>query len=309
LALALTAGAGPTAKPAAPGGSDSDKAGDKRLAKKGLKGSARVSIVRARGTIMPEEVVDVGARVSGTIQKFGVDPNDKSRTIDFTTAVKKGTVLAQLDPAPYELELAQAKAKLGRVKASLRRAKAQVALAERELRRTKKRQADKTADSFDVEVAKAKLEVAKHTIPLEEAVVAETEAALRRAQLNLSYTTIRSPIDGIVLDRRCKVGQYVTPNPNSPTLFLLAAEMKRVQIWASIPEADIARVTKGQSAKFTVEPYPKGLFQGRVGLTRLNARLTKGEVTYTVVIEADNPAKKLLPYLTAEVRIEVGGKK
>jgi HlyD family secretion protein len=264
------------------------------------------AVVKALGTVEPEEVVDVGAKVAGVVQRLGADPRDASKAIDFNTAVKAGTVLVQLDPAPYQAAAAQARADVRRAEAGLRLATAKVTLAERELERAKRRAADKTADASEVEVAQAAVEVARAGVAVEEAAVAQGKAALQRAELNLNDCTIRSPIDGVVIDRRVSVGQAVAFGVNAPSLFLIAKDLKRLQVWTSVKEADIGRVAKGQPARFTVDAYPNATFQGRVAQVRLNATMTKGAVTYTVVVDVDNSDGKLLPYLTAQVSIEGG---
>jgi HlyD family secretion protein len=293
VALAVAAGVGTAA--------DNGKSGS-RFRQEAVQRGSLQAVVEAVGTVEPEEVVDVGAQVAGRILRFGPDPNDKDKTVDFRTEVKRGCVLVQLDPAPYEAEVARARANLVGAEASVRLARAKVALAERELRRAEKRRADKAGDDADVEVAKAALDVARAAVPVAEAAVAQTQAALRQAQHNLDYTTIRSPVDGVILDRRRNVGQAVTANLNSPSLFLIARDLKKMQVWASVKEADIGRITQGQTALFTVDAVPAETFKGRVAQIRLNAALNdKKELTYTAVVGVDNRDGKLLPYLTAHV--------
>jgi HlyD family secretion protein len=262
--------------------------------------------VKAVGIIQAEEEIDIGPQVAGVIQKLGTDPKDKNKTIGFNTTVKKDTILVQLDPARYEAKLAIARANLQKADASFQLALAKATLAELELKRMKKRQADKTADSSDVEIAKAALDVAKATVDVKKAAVGQSKAALEDAELDLSYCTIRSPIDGIVLDRHCNVGQTVVPSLTSSGLFLLARDLKKLQLWALVREADVGVVATGQLARFTVASYTKETFQGRVAQIRLNATAEKGMVTYTVVIDVDNSDGKLLPYMSAHVSIEVG---
>jgi HlyD family secretion protein len=292
VGLAVVAGVGTAA--------DTSKSGG-RFRQEAVKRGSLQAVVEANGTVEPVEVVDVGAQVAGRVLRFGPDPNDKDKTVDFRTEVKRGGVLVQLDPAPYEAEVARARATLEGAEAGVRLARAKVALAERELRRAEKRRTDKVADDADVEVAKAALDVARAAVPVAEAAVAQKQAALRRALSDLEYTTIRSPVDGVVIDRRCNVGQAVTPSLSAPSLFLIARDLKKMQVWASVKEADIGRITQGQTARFTVEAVPAETFKGRVGQIRLNAALTQNEVTYTVVVDVDNRDRKLLPHLTAHV--------
>jgi HlyD family secretion protein len=267
------------------------------------------AVVRATGTLEPEQVVDVTTAVPGRVRQLGTDPADPGKAIGFGSVVKKGTVLARLDAAPYEAEVARARANVRRAEARVRLARARVALAEQEWRRAEKRAADKAGDAADVGVARAALDVARAAAEVDELTAVREQAVLAKAELLLGYTTIRSPIDGVVIDRRVNVGQAVPAGgPDVPSLFLLA-NPKRLQVWAAVKEADIGRVARGQLARFTVDAFPRRTFQGRVLQVRLNATQTKGEVTYTVVIGLDNRDGGLLPYLTADVRIEVGGRK
>jgi HlyD family secretion protein len=258
---------------------------------------AKSAVVHAVGTLQPEEAVDVGSSVAGVLQKIHVD---------FRSEVKAGTVLAQLDPAPYEAECARARAVLRHAEVSVRLALTKVALAESEFKRVKDLADMRAVGPSEADAARAKLEMAKSAVLLEEATAMQRTAELQRAELNLSYCTIRSPLDGVVIDRRCKVGQIVTADFGSRGLFLIAKDLRKLQVWAAVREADIVRVAVGQTARFTTEAFPKETFQGRVSQVRLNATIEKGVVTYTVVIDVDNSNGRLLPYLTADVNIEVG---
>jgi HlyD family secretion protein len=133
------------------------------------------------------------------------------------------------------------------------------------------------------------------------------QANLRRAQTNLGYCTIKSPVDGIIIDRRVNVGQTVVSSLNTPSLFLIAKDLKRMQVWASVNEADIGQIHSGQSVRFTVDAYPNQPFEGVVApdQPRLNASMNQNVVTYTVVVNTDNSNGKLLPYLTADLQFEV----
>jgi HlyD family secretion protein len=266
-------------------------------------------VVKGTGTVIPAEVVDIGAQVAGRISKFGPDPNNPRRTVDHGTVVKKGTLLAQIDPRRYEAELVRARAKLQRAEATLLLSRAQVNLAERELQRTRNRHAAKIASEADVEVDRAKLDTAKAAVAVSQAAVAEEKAAVTVAEMNRQSCDITAPCDGVIIDRRVNLGQTVVANLSAPSLFLIARDLKKMQVWVSIKEADVGRVAKGQQARFTVPAYPKATFKGKVAQVRLNASMDRGEVTYTVVIDVDDHGGKLLPYLTARVSIDAGGKK
>ena len=153
--------------------------------------------------------------------------------------------------------------------------------------------------------AKANIGVARAALVQAQKAVLQAEAALRRAQTNLDYCTIRSPVKGSIIDRRVNIGQTVVSSLNAPSLFLIAKDLKRMQVWASVNEADIGNIHPGQSATFTVDAYPGRTFVGKVAKIRLNAAMTQNVVTYTVEITTDNSDGKLLPYLTANVQFAV----
>ena len=135
--------------------------------------------------------------------------------------------------------------------------------------------------------------------------LAQAEALLRRAQRNLSYCTINSPVKGVIIDRRVNIGQTVVASLNAPSLFLIAKDLKRMQVWVAVNEADIGKIHPGQPVTFTVDAFPGETFRGEVGKVRLNATMTQNVVTYTVEIVTDNSNGRLLPYLTANVQFEV----
>jgi HlyD family secretion protein len=270
------------------------------------RGSVTAS-VRATGTLEPEEVVDVGAQVTGMIAEFGTDPARPGKTIDYGSPVDVGTVLARIDPALYQAQVEQAKAKLERARASIRLLEARAQQAERDSTRLKKLGTAVSAE--DREVAQSRLDVARADLDVGKADALLAEAGLKQAEVNLGYTIIKSPIKGVVIDRRVNVGQTVTAALNAPSLFLIARDLKRLQCWASVKEADIGQIQVGQPAQFTVDAFPDAVFQCKVSSIRLNASMTQNVVTYTVVLDVDNANGKLLPYLTADVRIVVGEQK
>jgi HlyD family secretion protein len=264
-----------------------------------------VATVRATGTLEPAKVVDVGAQVDGPIVKLGADPNDPKKTIDYSTQVEEGTVLAQIDPVPYEARVTKARADLERARAELLVGEARLKQAEREWQRAQKLLERKTISQEEHDAIQANFEVAKANVALSKAGVAQAEAALRLAEINLGYTTLKSPIKGVVIDRRVNVGQAVQASFNAPSLFLIAGDLEHMTAWVSVNEADIGQVKKGQTARFTVDAFPGETFTGVVGIIRLNATMTQNVVTYTVEVPFDNPDRKLKPYLTADVQIEV----
>ena len=154
----------------------------------------------------------------------------------------------------------------------------------------------------DLDKAKLAEQTAKAGLDVAAAEVAVRQAVVAQAKVELDHTTIRSPVRGTIIDRRVNVWQTVASRTDSPSLFLIAADLKKLEIWTSVNEADIARVHPGQSAQFTIDAFPGKTFDGRVRQIRLNAQMTQNVVTYTVVVTVDNPDEKLLPYMTANVR-------
>lgn len=275
------------------------------------------TVIAATGTIEPEEVIDVGAQVAGRIVAFGKDKH--GRPIDYGSEVEPGMVLAQIDDALYAADVAAAKAQLEQAKAAYQRAqadlgqlKAKLYQARRDWQRAQKlgpsealSQADFDAALSNFEIAQANLEVGKAAVLQARNAVQQAEAALRRAQQNLSYCTIRSPVKGVIIDRRVNIGQTVVASLNAPSLFLIAKDLRRLQVWTAVNEADIGAIRPGQPVTFTVDAFPGEVFQGVVSKIRLNAAMTQNVVTYTVEVTTDNPEGRLLPYLTANVKFLV----
>ena len=156
------------------------------------------------------------------------------------------------------------------------------------------------------EVAKANLAAAEAAVEQTKAAVAQAKASLNTAQINLGYCTIKSPVKGVIIDRRVNIGQTVVSSLSAPSLFLIAKDLKRIQVWVSVNEADIGSISPGQPVTFTVDAYPDQVFQGQVGKIRLNATMTQNVVTYTVEVDTNNDDGKLLPYLTANAQFKIG---
>jgi HlyD family secretion protein len=280
------------------------------------RGDLLVSI-SATGTLEPEEVIDVGAQVAGQIMSFGKDADGK--TVDYGSHVEGGTVLAQIDDSLYKAQAAEANAQVQQAKAALQvananleQAKAKLYQAQRDWERAQKlgpseALAQASYDSYKsaFETAQANVAVSEASILQAQATVAQTEAASQRAKRNLDYTTIRSPVKGVIIDRRVNTGQTVVASLNAPSLFLLAKDLTRMQVWVAVNEADIGKIHPGQPVSFTVDAFPGETFKGEVGKVRLNASMTQNVVTYTVEIITDNPSGRLLPYLTANVQFEL----
>jgi len=277
-----------------------------------------VATINATGTVEPEEVVDVGAQVAGLIQAFGTDKRGKP--IDYGSVVGVGTVLARIDATLYAADVDTAKAQVAQAQANqlsaaanVEQVKAKLLQAQADWARAQRlgpseALAPTLFDQYraNYEVAKANLNVAVAAVELARAALVQAQAALGKAQENLGYCTITSPVEGVIIDRRVNIGQTVVSSLSAPSLFLIAKDLKRIQVWASVNEADIGTIHPGQAVTFTVDAFPDRVFRGRVGKIRLNATMTQNVVTYTVEVNTDNADGMLLPYLTANAKFEAG---
>ncbi len=263
------------------------------------------STINTTGTIEPQEVVDVGAQVAGRIESFGSDPRDPTKTVSYGARVEPGTVLARLDSALFQARLDQARGRVTKAEADIEQARAKLRQADRELERCRKLIARRTIAAQEYDETLANFESAKATLAVNEGALAVARADLEEATVNLGYATIRSPVKGIVLDRRINVGQVVVASLNAPSLFLIAKDLSRLEIWSSVNETDIGSIHEGQKVTFTVSALPRDTFEGKVSQIRLNASMTQNVVTYTVVVAVDNATGRLLPYLTARLQFEV----
>jgi HlyD family secretion protein len=274
--------------------------------------------ITATGTLEPEEIVDVGAQVEGQINVFGKDKNGK--TIDYGSAVEEGTVLAKIDDCLYAADVALAKAQVDqdragevRAEADLEQMKAKFVQAEADWNRAQKLGPSEALAPTTYDSYKANYEIAKANVALDEASVKEAlattiqaAASLDKVQRTLDYCTITSPVKGIIIDRRVTIGETVVSSFNTPSLFLIAKDLTRMQVWVSVNEADIGSIHPGQPVSFTVDAFPNRTFQGKVGKVRLNATMTQNVVTYTVEVNTDNSDGRLLPYLTANAQFLSG---
>jgi len=241
-----------------------------------------VKTVSANGTLNPVVLAMVGTQVSGVIIKLKADFNQR---------VEQGQVLAELDPALIKASLQQSLANLENYKAALQ-------LAELTEKRTRALIERKYASQNDLDQAVQAVAAAK-------AQVAVGEALVNRDQTNLGYTVIKSPVSGVVVSRNVDVGQTVAASFQTPTLFTIAQDLKQMQIYTTVAEADVGGIRVGQPVSFTVDAFPDRAFKGAVKQIRLNATTVQNVVTYNVVIDVDNPDGILLPGMTAFVGIVV----
>ena len=256
--------------------------------------------ISATGTIEPVEVVDVGAQVAGRISALGMDKD--SKTVDYRSEVQEGALLAKIDDSVYAADLSVAKAREMSAAANLEQMNAKLEQAVAEWKRAQALFTDKLVSEVDYDTAKANFEVAKANVSVARSGVAQAKADLEKAQRNLDFCTINSPVSGVIIDRRVNIGQTVVASLNAPSLFLIARDLTKMQIWAAVNEADVGRIKPGAPVIFTVDAFPGREFQGVVGKVRLNATMTQNVVLYTVEINIENPERLLLPYLTANAR-------
>jgi HlyD family secretion protein len=276
-----------------------------------------VATISATGTLEPEEVIDVGAQIAGLIESLGKDATGNQ--VDYRSPVEPDMVLASIDPTVYKADVDTATAQLEQAKTSIDKGQADVAQAQAKLvqaennwNRAKKMgtsdalsQNDYDMYHADYETAKANVAVAAVEVSQAKNGVALAEAALAKAKRNLDFCTIKSPVKGVIIDRRVNIGQTVVSSLNAPSLFLIAKDLSRMQIWVAVNEVDVGRIKEGAPVTFTCDTFPDQTFDGTVQKVRLNATMTQNVVMYTVEVRAENPKSILLPYLTAKVRFEV----
>lgn len=267
-------------------------------------------LVQATGTIDAVTTVQVGSQISGTISKLNAD---------FNTKVKKGQVVAELDPALFQGALLQAQADLQSAQATAAAAKADLLKAQATAAQTQKAYERSDALAKEGVIAAQQLDIDKATSESNQASVSSTAAqvkqanaqvaqklaALKVAQTNLDHTIIRSPIDGTVTARSIDVGQTVAASLQAPTLFTIAQDLTKMRVYAKTDESDVGQIRPGQPATFTVDAFPNEVFHGTVEQIRMNPTTVQNVVTYDTVIAFDNPQQKLFPGMTAYVTIPV----
>jgi HlyD family secretion protein len=267
-------------------------------------------VVEATGTINAVITVQVGSQVSGTISHLYVD---------FNSRVKKGQVVAQIDPPLFKGALLQARADLANgqanvasAKANLEKAKATEIQTKADYQRTVGLVKESVMSQQQLDLAKANHDSAVAAVSSADAQVTQAiaqdqqkQASLTVSQTNLDYTTIHAPIDGTVIARNVDVGQTVAASLQAPTLFTIAQDLTKMQVYASTDESDVGMIKKGQVVTFKVDAFPRDTFTGRVSQIRMNATTVQNVVTYNTVIDFDNPELKLFPGMTAYITIPV----
>jgi HlyD family secretion protein len=251
-------------------------------------------VVSATGEVSALVTVNVGSQISGTIAKLHAD---------FNTLVKHGQILAELDPRLFEAALERANAGLAAARADEKRAEVTLADARRTEERAAKLFAKSLVAAADVDAATAAREGAEAGVLAAKARIAQARADADAAATNVALCKIRSPIDGIVISRAVDVGQTVASSLQSPTLFVIANDLARMQILAAVDEADVGKVKDGMTARFSVDAYPGEVFEGRIREVRQAPTNVQNVVTYAAVIEAPNADRKLRQGMTASVSI------
>lgn len=250
--------------------------------------------VTASGTLSALVTVQVGSQVSGRIQQL---------MVDYNSPVRKGQALAKLDPQLFLATVNQSRANYLEAKSGLEKSRVQALEALRQYRRTKLLAEQRLIAQADLDAAQSNLGVANAQVTASQASVERARASLHQAEVNLNYTTIYSPIDGVVISRSVDAGQTVAASFQSPTLFQIAQDLRKIQVDASIAEADIGQLKPGMKAEFTVDAYPNRHFIGTVRQIRNAAQTVQNVVTYDAVIDVSNKDLLLKPGMTANVSI------
>lgn len=258
-------------------------------------GDIRVSI-SATGTLSALSTVDVGSEVSGRLTEVLVDFNDR---------VSKGQILARIDPSTFEAQIQQGDASIASARAALETARATLRNAELDFNRKQQLSQQALVARSDLDQSRAARDQARAQVAQAEAQIRQQQASTQNARLNLGRTVIRSPVDGVVLNRAVEPGQTVAASLQAPVLFKIAEDLSQMEIVLAVDESDIGQVKPGQAATFTVDAFPDRQFKGEVRQVRIAATNTNNVITYPVVIAVDNSDQALLPGMTTNAEIEV----
>jgi HlyD family secretion protein len=255
-----------------------------------------VLTVEATGTLRAVTTVQVGSQVSGTIQSLHAD---------FNSQVKKGQIVARLDPSLLQAQVEQAEATVVRLQSEVERARVTLDDAQMKLARGRELLAKGLVPAADVDTAASTARQAEASVKAAEAQVVQARAALNQNRVNLGHTVITSPVDGIVISRNVDVGQTVAASMSAPTLFVIANDLMQMRVDASIDESAIGQIRAGQNVTFRVDAYPREVFTGVVEQVRLEPVVQQNVVSYVTVIDVANRDGKLKPGMTANVTIEI----
>ncbi|MCR6663081.1 MAG: efflux RND transporter periplasmic adaptor subunit [Luteimonas sp.] len=263
------------------------------------RGDIRVAI-SATGTLSAISTVVVGSQISGQVTDV---------LVDFNSEVKRGDVLARIDPSTYEAQIEQGNAQIASARASLAQAQATLRNAELDYRRKADLGTQRLVAQADVDQARAALDQARAQVNSTQAQIRQQTASTQTTRVNLDRTVIRSPVDGVVLTRTVEQGQTVAASLQAPELFTIAEDLSKMKIELAVDEADIGQVREGQTVSFTADAFPDRQFRGVVDQVRLAAATTNNVVTYPVVVSVDNGDGTLLPGLTVNAEIEVSNRR
>lgn len=252
--------------------------------------------VSATGTVNPQLTIIVGSYVSGVIQEL---------FCDFNTRVKKGQICATIDPRPYQTVVDQQTAELGTAQAQLVKDQAALAYAKATYDRNVRLANTGYVSKDLVDSAQSAADQAKATVELDRATIRQREASLKAAQVNLEYTRIASPVDGTVVSRNVTIGQTVAASFQTPTLFLIATDLTRMQVDTNVSESDVGGLKLGDRATFTIEAFASRVFAGSVTQIRQAPQTVQNVVTYDVILGVDNTDLALMPGMTATTRIVI----
>jgi HlyD family secretion protein len=256
-------------------------------------------VVSSTGTLQAVTTVLVGSQVSGTIAKLNAD---------FNTKVTKGQVVAELDPAKFAARVEETRANLLAAQASAAKSKVAVEDAERTLKRAKELKQRELVSQSELDAAQTAYDSARSQLNVTQAQVGQAQASMNQAQIDLGYTVIRSPVDGIVISRSVDVGQTVAASLSAPTLFTIANDLTKMEVHTNVDEADIGNISEGQEVSFTVDAHAQRRFRGKVHQVRNAPQVIQNVVTYNSVVRINNKELLLKPGMTANVQFLVSEK-
>jgi HlyD family secretion protein len=256
-------------------------------------------VVSSTGTLQAVTTVLVGSQVSGTIAKLNADFNSK---------VKKGDIVAELDQARFAARVEETRANVAAAQANLAKSKVSLEDAERTLKRTKELKQRELVSQSELDAAQTAYDSARSQVSVTQAQVGQAQASMNQAQIDLGYTVIRSPVDGIVISRSIDVGQTVAASLSAPTLFTIANDLTKMEVHTNVDEADVGNITDGQEVSFTVDAHAQRRFRGKVNQVRNAPINVQGVVTYNSVVRINNKELLLKPGMTANVQFLVAQK-